>query len=117
MTVLENIYKFICCIEDPVFPDPYTFEFGKREHLAANKLNFESNFVRTSKYRWYDFLPSTLNPISEALLSQFYRLANFYFLVIAVLQTIPIISPLTPFTAWAPLIIVLGISLIREGNH
>lgn len=40
--------------------------------------------------------------------------ANFYFLIIAILQSIPIISPLTPFTAIAPLVIVISISLLRE---
>ena len=38
-----------------------------------------------------------------------------YFLIIGILQSIPAISPLTPLTAWVPLIIVLGISMIREG--
>ena len=47
---------------------------------------------------------------------QFERLANIYFLVIAILQSIPAISPLGPLTAWAPLIVVLGISMLREGK-
>jgi hypothetical protein len=49
----------------------------------------------------------------EALFLQFQRLANIYFLIIAVLQTISIISPLNPLTAWAPLAVVLGISMLR----
>lgn len=49
----------------------------------------------------------------ESLLIQFYRLANIYFLIIAILQSIPIISPLSPVTAWAPLIVVLAISMLR----
>lgn len=52
-------------------------------------------------------------PNLESLLVQFKRLANIYFLLIAILQTIPIISPLSPVTAWAPLIVVLAISMIR----
>jgi hypothetical protein len=46
---------------------------------------------------------------------QFKRLANIYFLTIAVLQSIPIISPLTSVTAIVPLVFVLAISMIREG--
>lgn len=38
-----------------------------------------------------------------------------YFLIIAILQSIPEISPLTPVTAIIPLVFVLGISMIREG--
>lgn len=52
----------------------------------------------------------------EALILQFKRLANVYFLIIAILQTIPQISPLSPATAWAPFIVVLAISMLREGN-
>jgi phospholipid-translocating P-type ATPase (flippase) len=37
-----------------------------------------------------------------------------YFLIIAVLQSIPLISPLTPFTAIAPLVLVLSVGLLRE---
>ena len=53
---------------------------------------------------------------SESLLLQFKRLANVYFLIIGILQSIPVISPLGPLTAWGPLLTVLGISMIREGT-
>ena len=43
------------------------------------------------------------------------RLANVYFLVCAIIQCIPAISPLGPATAIVPLVIVLSVSLIREG--
>jgi hypothetical protein len=36
-------------------------------------------------------------------------------LFIAILQTIPIISPLTSVTAWIPLSVVMTISILREG--
>lgn len=42
-------------------------------------------------------------------------MANIYFLFIAVLQSIPAISDLGPATAWAPLAVVIVISMIREG--
>jgi hypothetical protein len=60
MECLKSVYKTVCCISDPKFPTPYDFTFGGPTDLAANRLAFESNFVRTSKYHWYDFLPSTL---------------------------------------------------------
>lgn len=61
-------------------------------------------------------MPSNIFFKAEALILQFYRLANIYFLIIAILQTIPIIAPLGPLIAWAPLIVVLAISMIREGT-
>jgi len=45
---------------------------------------------------------------------QFIRLANVYFVFIAIIQSIPIISPLGAATAIAPVVFVLSVSLIRE---
>lgn len=70
--------------------------------------SFPTNFISTSKYTIITFFPF-------ALILQFKRYANVYFLITAILQTIPSISPLTPATAWIPLIFVLGLSIIREG--
>jgi len=49
------------------------------------------------------------------LFNQFKRFANIYFLLIAVLQSISIFSPLSPVTAIAPLVFVVAVSMIREG--
>lgn len=68
---------------------------------------YPSNFISTSHYTAINFLPMSL-------LLQFKRYANIYFLFIAILQSIPTISPLTPFSAIAPLIFVLGVSMMRE---
>jgi len=46
---------------------------------------------------------------------QFMRLANIYFLVTAIIQSIPSISPLNPLSAILPLAFVLVVSMIREG--
>ena len=47
---------------------------------------------------------------------QFKRYANIYFLVSAIIQSIPILSPLNPFSAISPLVFVLALSMIREGR-
>lgn len=73
----------------------------------ANK-NYPTNKIDTSKYSILTFLP-------KALIFQFYRLANVYFLIIAILQSIPAISPLSSATAIFPIVFVLSVSLIREG--
>ena len=71
-------------------------------------LKFKSNEIDTRKYNFITFLP-------KALFYQFVRPANIYFLISAILQCIPMISPLGPTSAILPLIIVLSASLIREG--
>lgn len=76
---------------------------------AKNKiLHFHSNRIRTTKYSALSFLP-------KALLYQFTRFANVYFLITAIIQSIPYVSPLAPFSAILPLVFVLGVSIIREG--
>jgi len=70
--------------------------------------NYKNNKIDTTKYTIFTFLP-------KALFLQFVRLANIYFLICAILQCIPIISPLSPATAVVPLVIVLSVSIIREG--
>jgi len=50
-----------------------------------------------------------------SLFNQFKRYANIYFLVVAILQSIPAISPLNPLSAIAPLVFVISLSMIREG--
>ena len=73
-----------------------------------DQYNFKDNEINTKKYNIITFLP-------KALLLQFIRVANIYFLITAILQCIPIISPLGPETAMIPLAIVLTVSIIREG--
>ena len=79
----------------------------KYEFYINDDLMFKNNTISTTKYNAFTFLP-------KALLYQFIRLANIYFVFIAVIQSIPIISPLGPATAIAPLVFVLAVSLIRE---
>ena len=80
--------------------------------INNNKKNketygFKNNIIDTTKYNIFTFLP-------KGLLYQFMRLANVYFLFTAILQCIPIISPLGSATAIVPIVFVLSVSLIRE---
>uniref|UniRef100_K3WLK8 Phospholipid-transporting ATPase n=1 Tax=Globisporangium ultimum (strain ATCC 200006 / CBS 805.95 / DAOM BR144) TaxID=431595 RepID=K3WLK8_GLOUD len=84
--------------------DPFRIERDENTHA---KPTYISNVIRTSRYTWLNFLPLTL-------LQEFRRSANMYFLIIAILQSIKVISPLTPFTAIAPLVMVSTVSLLRE---
>lgn len=69
--------------------------------------HIKNNTITTTRYNIFTFLP-------KALLFQFMRLANVYFLIIAIIQCIPQVSPLSPSTAIAPIAFVLSVSLLRE---
>ena len=86
--------------------DVYEFYINEPER-NTKELMFKDNRISTTKYNAFTFLP-------KALLYQFVRLANIYFVIIAILQSIPIISPLGAATGIAPLVFVLTVSLIRE---
>jgi len=82
-------------------------EFYINDNKKNKVYNLNDNTITTTKYNILTFIP-------KGLLFQFCRLSNVYFLFTAIIQSIPLISPLTSVTAIIPLIFVLGISLIRE---
>ena len=83
------------------------FEFFINDNSKNLEFKLKDNTITTTKYNILTFIP-------KGLLYQFARLANVYFLFIAIIQSIPIISPLNSLTAIVPLIFVLGVSMIRE---
>ncbi|XP_051119366.1 probable phospholipid-transporting ATPase 8 [Andrographis paniculata] len=82
----------------------YCNDPDSHEQLA---LRYRSNYVSTTKYNAFNFIP-------KSLFEQFRRVANLYFLVVACVS----FSPLAPFTAasiLAPLIVVIGATMAKEG--
>uniref|UniRef100_A0A8C7FC45 Phospholipid-transporting ATPase n=1 Tax=Oncorhynchus kisutch TaxID=8019 RepID=A0A8C7FC45_ONCKI len=65
------------------------------------------NGIKTYKYNALTFIP--LN-----LFEQFKRVANLYFLALLILQIIPEITTLPWYTTLVPLVLVLGITAIKD---
>ena len=86
---------------------------GRVQVNVAN-LAFCNNLVTTSKYTLWSFVP-------RSIFEQFRRVANVYFLGISILMIIgtyaPTVfaSPLLPFSTIGPLILVLVITMAKEG--
>ncbi|KAL1200978.1 putative phospholipid-transporting ATPase 8 [Cardamine amara subsp. amara] len=77
------------------------------DNPEAIQLNYSGNYVSTTKYTATNFIP-------KSLFEQFRRVANIYFLVVAFVS----FSPLAPYTApsvLAPLLIVIGATMVKEG--
>ncbi|XP_031340747.1 probable phospholipid-transporting ATPase IA isoform X3 [Photinus pyralis] len=68
---------------------------------------FVSNHISTAKYSVIRFIPLFL-------FEQFRRWANIFFLLIALLQQIPDVSPTGRYTTLVPLIFILSVSAIKE---
>ncbi|OPB37212.1 P-type ATPase [Trichoderma guizhouense] len=67
-----------------------------------------SNFIRSSRYTVYDFVP-------KQLVFQFSKLGNFYLLIMGILQVIPGLSTVGRYTTIAPLIGFVAFSMAKEG--
>lgn len=67
---------------------------------------YPNNYVSTTKYNFITFLP-------KALFEQFRRVANLYFLLAAAFS-LTSLAPFNPASLIAPLVFVLGISMLKE---
>ncbi|XP_018331633.1 probable phospholipid-transporting ATPase IA isoform X4 [Agrilus planipennis] len=79
--------------------------FINRTQPPVNK--FVSNSISTAKYSLLTFIPLFL-------FEQFRRWANIFFLMIALLQQIPDVSPTGRYTTLVPLIFILTVSAVKE---
>lgn len=77
------------------------------QHAANANSGFTSNRLRTAKY-------TPLNLLPKALFEQFRRVANFYFLIIAVISFIPGVTPVAPWANAFPLAVVVGFGFARD---
>ena len=94
-------------IEPKETKQEHFFEFFINDNIKNRMFRLNDNTICTTKFNFFTFIP-------KGLLYQFSRLSNVYFLFTAIIQSIPLISPLTSITAIVPLIFVLGVSMIRE---
>ncbi|KAH7033641.1 phospholipid-translocating P-type ATPase [Microdochium trichocladiopsis] len=70
--------------------------------------HYISNWIRSTRYSLWSFLP-------KQLYFQFSKLANFYFLIIGVLQQIPGLSTTGTWTTLGPLLLFVSVSIAKEG--
>ncbi|KAI4344030.1 hypothetical protein L6164_011307 [Bauhinia variegata] len=76
------------------------------ERVEADILSYGNNYVRTTKYTLASFLP-------KSLFEQFRRVANFYFLICAILSFFPV-SPYSAVSNVVPLVVVVGATMGKE---
>ncbi|PVH96343.1 phospholipid-translocating P-type ATPase [Periconia macrospinosa] len=83
---------------------------SRRDALIDERTNqpYVSNWIRSTRYSAWNFFP-------RQLIAQFSKLANFYFLCIAILQMIPGLSTTGQFTTIVPLLFFVFLSIGKEG--
>lgn len=79
-------------------------------HIIINGDNnqFKSNLIKTAKYNFITFLPL-------ALLYQYANYFNIYFLIVTIILSIKSISTMSWTIGVIPYLVVIGMSLVREG--
>ncbi|VDN40142.1 unnamed protein product [Dibothriocephalus latus] len=84
-------------------------DVGQRNVLInqIQREKFCSNEISTGKYNFFTFIP-------KFLFEQFRKYANLFFLLVALLQQIPGVSPTGRFTTVVPLTIILFVSAVKE---
>ncbi|PWY87714.1 haloacid dehalogenase-like hydrolase [Aspergillus heteromorphus CBS 117.55] len=112
-TMLETVRKTILRIKDiPPSKDGRHIDLDatRTEDLIDERTGkvYIGNYIRSSRYSLWSFFP-------RQLFAQFTKLANFYFLIVAILQMIPGLSTTGSFTTLVPLLIFVAISMGKEG--
>lgn len=77
------------------------------EELNQLLKSYKNNKIRTTKYSVLSFLPKNL-------FEQLHRLANVYFILLAVLNFIPVVEAFQPEIALAPILLVLLMTAIKD---
>lgn len=70
--------------------------------------HFPGNAIKTTKYSPLLFLPMNL-------FEQFHRMANIYFVGLAVLNFIPVVNAFQPEIALIPICVMLGLTALKDG--
>uniref|UniRef100_A0A8C7ULD7 Phospholipid-transporting ATPase n=1 Tax=Oncorhynchus mykiss TaxID=8022 RepID=A0A8C7ULD7_ONCMY len=101
---------FLCAGEE-YWVDSRTVYIGHKEPPPAAEAyipqRYPDNRIVSSKYTLWNFIPKNL-------FEQFRRIANFYFLLIFLVQLI-IDTPTSPVTSGLPLFFVITVTAIKQG--
>ncbi|XP_037530993.1 probable phospholipid-transporting ATPase VB [Nematolebias whitei] len=68
---------------------------------------FSSNAIKTTKYSLLFFIPMNL-------FEQFHRLANIYFVGLAILNFIPVVNAFQPEVALIPICVILALTALKD---
>lgn len=107
---LRTLVRRYCAGEED-WVDSRTVYVGHKEPPPGTEAyipqRFPDNRIVSSKYTFWNFVPKNL-------FEQFRRIANFYFLIIFLVQLI-IDTPTSPVTSGLPLFFVITVTAIKQG--
>uniref|UniRef100_A0A665UWY7 Phospholipid-transporting ATPase n=1 Tax=Echeneis naucrates TaxID=173247 RepID=A0A665UWY7_ECHNA len=99
------------CVGEEDWVDSRTIYIGHKQPPPGTEAfiqqRFPDNRIVSSKYTFWNFIPKNM-------FEQFRRVANFYFLIIFLVQLI-IDTPTSPITSGLPLFFVITVTAIKQG--
>nr|XP_025952769.1 probable phospholipid-transporting ATPase IH isoform X4 [Dromaius novaehollandiae]XP_025952770.1 probable phospholipid-transporting ATPase IH isoform X4 [Dromaius novaehollandiae] len=109
-SLLRTLVSRYCAGEEN-WVDSRTIYVGHHEPPPGTEAyipqRYPDNRIVSSKYTFWNFIPKNL-------FEQFRRIANFYFLIIFLVQLI-IDTPTSPVTSGLPLLFVITVTAIKQG--
>eukprot|EP00761_Pharyngomonas_kirbyi_P009458 gb/GECH01009474.1/.p1 GENE.gb/GECH01009474.1/~~gb/GECH01009474.1/.p1 ORF type:complete len:1221 (+),score=224.06 gb/GECH01009474.1/:1-3663(+) len=99
-------YIYLRATDQPLFKESARIVFVNVLDSVHNNI-YPKNKVSNQKYSIWNFLPKTLY-------EQFCPFITRYFLLIGILQLWSDISPVSPFSTWIPLLVVVTLGTIKE---
>lgn len=110
-TIFRKVTDTLGCTQPPLPEKRVVFVNHvippERKVLDTEGFQYPDNTIMSSKYTAWSFFPKNL-------FEQFRRIANFYFLCVAVLQ-LTIDSPVSAWTSIMPLVFVISVTMIKQG--
>lgn len=79
---------------------------GQEKGKQPNR-HFPGNAIQTTKYTLFLFIPMNL-------FEQFHRLANLYFVGLAILNFVPVVNAFQPEVALIPICIILALTALKD---
>lgn len=76
-------------------------------HEGQPNRHFPGNAIKTTKYTPLLFIPKNL-------FEQFHRLANLYFVGLAILNFVPVVNAFQPEVALIPICIILALTALKD---
>ncbi|PKU43951.1 hypothetical protein llap_5742 [Limosa lapponica baueri] len=81
--------------------------FGSKKWKENPNRYYDSNKIKTTKYTIFTFLPKNIY-------DQFHRFANIYFVVIALLNFVPVVNAFQPEVSVIPICVIMAITAIKD---
>uniref|UniRef100_A0A8C3PIS8 Phospholipid-transporting ATPase n=1 Tax=Calidris pygmaea TaxID=425635 RepID=A0A8C3PIS8_9CHAR len=81
--------------------------FGSKKWKENPNRHYDSNKIKTTKYTIFTFLPKNIY-------EQFHRFANIYFVIIALLNFVPVVNAFQPEVSVIPICVIMAVTAIKD---